>query len=461
MEHKEIGATVQRQREYFASGKTKEISFRTRQLKTLADVVEGNTRQILKALKDDMNKPPFEAYIAEITQVLGEIDLALKRINSWARPERVRTPSFLFLASSHIYSEPLGVVLIVGPWNYPFDLVLAPLVGAIAAGNCSIIKPSEISPNTSSLIAKMVTDNFDPSFLAVVEGGAEETSVLLSEKLDHIFYTGGGAVARIMMEAAAKNLTPVTLELGGKSPCIVEGDVDPEKAARRIAWGKFFNAGQTCIAPDYLLVNRVIKRELLENIKKWILKFYGEEPSGSPDYARIISDRHFTRLVNLLKGGNITAGGQADPETRYIAPTIIENVSPDDPIMQEEIFGPILPIIEYEELRDAISFVQSREKPLALYFFSNNKSDQERILRETTSGGGCINDTLVHFSNGLLPFGGVGASGFGKYHGKATFDTFSNRRSIVNRSFMFDIYLRYPPYRNTLKFVQKFIRYVT
>jgi aldehyde dehydrogenase (NAD+) len=461
MEREEVAGIIERQRDFFATGETREISFRIKQLKTLKRMLEGSTKPILKALKDDMSKPGFEAYVAEISHVQSEIDYAIGRIKSWAKRERVKTPSFLFIASSHIYHEPLGVVLIIGPWNYPLDLVLVPLVGAISAGNCAVLKPSELTSYTSTLIAKMIGENFDPSFVTVVEGGAEETQALLSEKFDYIFYTGGSVVGKLIMEAASKNLTPVTLELGGKSPCIVEADIDLDKTARRITWGKFFNAGQTCIAPDYLLVNKSIKKALVERIGQCIREFYGDDPSKSPDYARIVNDRHFNRLSNLLRGGDIVVGGQTDPATRYIAPTVVENVSSDDPIMLEEVFGPILPVIEYEVLGDAISSVRSREKPLALFFFSKNKADQKRVLRETTSGGGCINDTMVQYSNILLPFGGVGVSGFGKYHGKASFDTFSNKRSIVDRSFLFDVYLRYPPYKNALKLAQRFIRYVT
>ena len=461
MDSSDIKALVEKQRDFFATGETKDVAFRLMQLKTLRKAVEDNRRAIVEALRADLGKPPLEAYVAEVSQVQAGIDRAIKRLGSWTKPRRVKTPSFLFLASSYVYPEPLGIVLVIAPWNYPVDLVIEPLIGAIAAGNCAVIKPSEISANTSKLLAKMFADYFDPAYIAVVEGAADMAQALLEERFDYIFYTGGGAVGKVVMEAASRNLTPVTLELGGKSPCIVEPDIHLHHAARRIAWGKWFNAGQTCIAPDYLLVNRSIKEELLGEIERYIRVFYGEDPSRSPDYARIVSERHFDRISNLMTEGDVIVGGETDRETRYISPTIIDNVEPDHAVMQEEIFGPVLPVITYEDLGDAIATVTARPKPLALYLFSRDRGKQERVLRETSSGGGCINDTMVYYSNDSLPFGGVGASGFNKYHGKASFDTFSNMRSIVNRSFHFDIYLRYPPYKNHAGLIQRFIRLVT
>lgn len=461
MDDKDIGRLIRLQRDYFNSGATRDVSFRARQLDALRKAVFGNRSLILKALAEDMGKPAFEAYVAEISQVLSDIDCAYKRLHRWTSPRRVSTPGFLFPASSYIYPEPFGVALIIAPWNYPMDLAVSPLVGAIAAGNCAVIKPSEIAPSTAGAVAKIMGETFDPQYVAVVEGGPEVAKALLAERFDYIFYTGGTAVGRVVMEAASRNLTPVTLELGGKSPCIVEPDIDLDHAARRITWGKYFNAGQTCIAPDYLLVNRAVKRDLLEAIGGYIRQFYGDDPVKSPDYARIVSDRHFERIGRLMGAGEIVLGGRTDAATRYLAPTVIDGVSADDPVMREETFGPVLPVIEYGELSEAIEFVSSRPKPLALYFFSRDRRKQERVLAETTAGGCCINDVLVHFSNNRLPFGGVGDSGLGRYHGRWTFETFSNMKAVVRKSFLLDVYVRYPPYRNTLKWTQKILRHIT
>lgn len=452
---------VRAQRDFFETGRTKDLDFRREQLRVLKRAVMGNSSAILNALKEDMNKPAFEAYVAEISQVTSGIDYTLKRLSWWARPRRVHTPAYLFLASSHVYPEPVGVALIIGPWNYPMDLVIEPLTGAIAAGNCAVLKPSEIAPATAAVTARIIRENFDPAFVTAVEGGAGEAQALLAERFDYIFYTGGSVVGKVVMEAASKNLTPVTLELGGKSPCIVEPDIDVDIAARRITWGKYFNAGQTCIAPDYLLVNRRVKDALLEAIKGYITRFYGDDPKASPDYPRIVSDKHFERISALLGEGDIIAGGQTDAGTRYIAPTVIDNVTLEHKVMQEEIFGPVLPVIAYEDLQEAIDIVRSRPKPLSLYVFTRDRAKQERVMRDTTSGGACINDTMIHYSNPRVPFGGVGISGFGRYHGKWTFETFSNMKGIVDRSFLVDIYLRYPPYKNAQKLAQRFLRYIT
>jgi aldehyde dehydrogenase (NAD+) len=456
-----MGEIVEAQRRFFSSGATIDISFRREQLKALSGMVMRNKPAILKALKDDLGKPPYEAYLAEIAQVTSGVDHAVRRLDRWARPARVHTPLYLFPASSHIRPQPYGVSLIIAPWNYPMALVLEPLIGAVAAGNCAVLKPSEITPATADLVASMIAETYDPAFITTVTGGAPETEALLDEEFDYIFYTGGTAVGKIIMRRASEHLTPLTLELGGKSPCIVEPDADLEITARRIAWGKFFNAGQTCIAPDYLLVNEAVKVRLLEAIGAQVRHFYGEDPSASPDYARIVSDRHFERVTGLMTEGEIVLGGQTDAAQRYIAPTIIDRVEPRHRVMQEEIFGPVLPVIGYGELGDAIDFVNGMPRPLSLYFFSRDAAKRERIMRETTSGGACINDTMLHYSNPGLPFGGVGASGIGRYHGKFSFDAFSNQRAVVERSFLLDIYLRYPPYRNARKLVSRLLRYVT
>jgi aldehyde dehydrogenase (NAD+) len=448
---------VSQHRQFFNTGQTKKLAFRIEQLKRLKQLILNNESAIEAALKADLGKSDFESYATEIGLCLEEVKYALKHIKSWAKPQNISTPLNQFLASSKIHSEPLGVVLIISPWNYPFQLLISPLVGAIAAGNCAVLKPSEMAESTSRLLADIIPQYFDSSYISVLEGGKEITQQLLEEKFDHICFTGSTRVGKIIMEAAAKHLTPVTLELGGKSPCIVDADTPLDYTAKRITWGKFINAGQTCIAPDYLLVDRKIKHELLERIRKCIADFYGDNPERSPDYARIINHNHFQRLGELLKTGKIAIGGDTNSTERYIAPTVMDGVSWDDAVMQEEIFGPILPVLEYTDLSEAIALVNSQPKPLALYFFSNNKHYQQRVLRETSSGGACINDTLMHFASAALPFGGVGDSGMGSYHGKAGFDTFSHQRSVLNKSFLVDLPVRYPPYKGKLKLLKRLL----
>ncbi|WP_373530248.1 aldehyde dehydrogenase family protein [Nostoc sp.] len=451
-----IGNIIQNQREFFESGKTKDITFRIEQLKTLKQAIIESQQAIIQALKADLHKPEVETYITEIG-VIKEIDYALKHINTWTKPKKVAVSFDFFSYSARIYPEPLGVVLIIGPWNYPFNLIISPLIGAIAAGNCAIIKPSEIAFHTSHIIAEIIAKYFNPAYIAVVEGGVEASQKLLAEKFDHIFFTGGTAVGKIIMAAAAKYLTPVTLELGGKSPCIVDTEINLEHTLRRITWGKFINAGQTCIAPDYLLVDKKIKKDLIDGFKKCLKEFYGDNPANSPDYARIISEKHFDRLVKFLEDGEVIIGGKTQPSERYIAPTVIDNVSLEDSIMQEEIFGPILPIIEYTDIAEAIALINSKPKPLALYLFSQNKNLQKRVLQETSSGGVCINDTVMQVGVSSLPFGGVGDSGTGNYHGKASFDTFSHNKSVLKNSFWLDLKWRYAPYEGKLPLIKKLL----
>jgi aldehyde dehydrogenase (NAD+) len=435
---------VQQQRKFFQTEQTRSISFRLEQLTKLKQAIIDRQEAILQAAKADLGRPAFEAYFEIAT--LGEINLALKNLKTWAKPQRVNSPVDQFPASAWIQPDPLGVVLIIGPWNYPFQLMISPLVGAIAAGNCAILKPSEHAPHTSKVVAEMIANTFDPNYIAAVEGDANTSQELLAEKFDHIFFTGGSAVGRIIMAAAAKHLTPVTLELGGKSPCIVDSDTHLDRTAKRIAWGKLINAGQTCIAPDYLLVNRQIKDTLIDRIKHHIKDFYGENPAQSPDYGRIIHRKHFDRLIAFLDQGEIILGGDYNPDDRYLAPTLIDGVTWDDPVMQEEIFGPILPILIYDDLEEAIAQVNAHPKPLALYFFSNDRQKQERILQATSSGGVCLNDTVMQVSVSTLPFGGVGESGIGSYHGKASFNTFSHFKSVLRREFWLDLGWRYAPY---------------
>lgn len=461
MNQKQLLNIVNKQHDFFFAGTPKKITFRVKQLNILKKAIEENEDKILEALELDLGKPATEAYTTEIAVVLHEIDYALKKIKSWAKPKKVCTPFMLFPGSSYIYPEPYGSVLIIGPWNYPFQLAISPLVGAMVAGNCSVVKPSEVAPKTSRIIANIIREYFDPLYIAVVEGGVKETQMLLSQKFNYIFFTGGTYVGKIIMEAAAKQLTPVTLELGGKNPCIIDEDIDIEKTLRRIIWAKYLNAGQTCIAPDYLLIQKNIKSKLLLSIKTIIEEFYGKDPFKSPDYARIINEKHYFRLSELLKEGDIIIGGTTKLDSLYIAPTVIDNISWNNKIMGEEIFGPILPVIEYEDLNKVISLLHAKPKSLALYFFSKNKSKQEKILKEVLSGGACINDALGHFTNNKLPFGGVGDSGMGAYHGKASFDTFSHRKSVLKRSFFVDPQMKYPPYKTPLKYLKKVLKFIS
>jgi len=455
---------LQAQRSYFRSGATKSIEFRIQHLRALKNAISKHESEILEALHRDLHKPLLEAFTGEVGFIYDEIEYALRNLRQWARPQKVRTPLLQFRSSSEIYFEPLGVNLIIGPWNYPFHLMIAPLVGSIAAGNCAILKPSEISPATSRIIHRLISNTFDAQYLSVVEGGVAITQELLAEKFDHIFFTGGTEVGRKIMEAASKHLTPVTLELGGKSPCLVDVEVPIEKAAQRIVWGKFFNAGQTCVAPDYLLLPQSIEKAFLLEMQNAVMRFYTTDPFATSDYARVINSRHFQRLTHLLKQtrGQILMGGTQEETSRYLAPTLVTQVSWDDPLMAEEIFGPILPILTYSSLESAIAQISERPKPLAFYFFSENKSNQAKVLNEIPFGGGCINDTLVHLSNPQLPFGGVGDSGIGAYHGKFSFETFSHRKGVLKKSFFFDPDLRYPPYGkkklNILKRLMEFFR---
>jgi aldehyde dehydrogenase (NAD+) len=435
---------IHQQRDLFATGQTKPLRFRLAQLQKLKQAVLDRQDAILAAVKADLGRPEFEGYFE--LAALTETNIALKQLKTWMQPQKVATGIDVFPAKAWVQPDPLGVVLIIGPWNYPFSLVFSPLVGAIAAGNCAILKPSEQAPQTSRVVAELVQSIFEPAYVAVLEGDASVSQALLAERFDHIFFTGGSAIGKIVMTAAAQHLTPVTLELGGKSPCIVDADVNLERAAKRIAWGKFVNAGQTCIAPDYLLVDRRVKAALLPLLKQAIQGFYGERPMQSPDYGRMINARQFDRLVGFLADGQVITGGQFDRASRYIAPTILDQVSWDAPVMQEEIFGPILPVLEYDTLDQAIAWVNQRPKPLALYFFSNDTTQQQRILATTSSGGVCLNDTMMQVSVSGLPFGGVGSSGLGRYHGKYTFDTFSHFKGVLKRGMWLDLAWRYAPY---------------
>lgn len=441
-----ISATTGALRAHFETGATKPLSWRLSQLGALEHFLMEREQDILDALQADLGKPAMEAFGAEIGLPHSELRLARKKLGSWMKPKRVWTSLAAMPGRSYIYREPLGVTLIITPWNYPFQLVVLPLIGAIAAGNCVMIKPSEMAPNVSALLAKWLPRYLDPKAIQVMEGGVPETTALLREKWDHIFYTGNGRVGRIVMEAAAKHLTPVTLELGGKSPCIVDESADLDTTAKRIVHGKFVNAGQTCVAPDYVLVHDRVHDALINRMVSAIREFYGDDPQKSPDFARIIDERHHARLARLLREADVVTGGETDLADRYIAPTILKNVQEDASVMQEEIFGPILPVISVPSIDSAIAFVNRRAKPLALYAFARDKGAQDRILANTSAGGTTINHVWLHLSVPELPFGGVGESGMGAYHGRHSFETFSHRRSVLKKPTLADLPILFPPY---------------
>jgi len=421
----------QEQKAFFRSGVTRDINFRLAALKKLKEIVAANEKEILTAVYADLHKEEMDAYATEISGVYNEIRLAISNIRGWAAREKVTTPLFMMPSKSYIYKEPYGVTLIIAPWNYPFQLLMIPLVGAIAAGNTAILKPSEVSSHTAAVLKKVINSAFPSQYIHVVCGAALETQALLELPFDYIFFTGSIPVGKVVMAAAAKNLTPLTLELGGKSPAIVHESANLETAARRISWGKFINAGQTCIAPDYILVHESIKDAFIDELIKVILKFYGEDASAHPRYCRIINDRHFQRLAALIDGAKIVYGGKTNAADRYVEPTLLYPMGWNDLIMQDEIFGPILPIIPYNDLDEIIRRINQRPKPLALYWFGNNKAIRRRILQEISFGGGAVNNTIMHTVSHYLPFGGVGASGLGQYHGRSSFDTFSHSKSIL------------------------------
>ncbi len=450
----QITELLERQRKFFRAGKTLDLKFRLSQLKKLYYLVQEYENDIYNAIYQDFKKSKFEVYGTEIAQIQEEIKYFIRNLPKLVRPEKVKSSIASLPAKSYVYREPFGISLIIGPWNYPFLLIFKPLVGAIAAGNCAVLKPSELSSNASAVVKKMVESTFDEAFISVVEGGPDITQELLSKQFDFIFFTGSVKVGKIVYEAAAKNLTPCILELGGKSPCIVDKDANIDLAARRIVWGKFLNSGQTCVAPDYVLSHKSVKDPLLERMVFYIRKHYSEHPKQNGDFSRIINDRNFSRLNGLLNNGNKVIGGDSDQAEKYIAPTILENISWDDPVMQGEIFGPVLPVLEFEELDDALEKIKNRPKPLALYYFSNNRKKQQKILREVSFGGGCINDTLLQFGSPSIPVGGVGNSGLGSYHGKQSFLAFSNSKGIVKKSTLIDIPFRYPPYEGKLKWLK-------
>ncbi|MEW9797450.1 aldehyde dehydrogenase family protein [Alteromonas lipolytica] len=430
----------------FASGKTRSLDWRREQLSALERMLTENVDAIKRALDSDLKKCDMEAWTSEIGFLLNDIRHTQKHLGKWQKPRKVSTPLVAWPGSSYQLPEPLGTVLIIGAWNYPLQLVLAPYVAALAAGNCAVLKPSELAAATSTLLATLIPQYMDTSAVAVVEGAKDETTALLRCKWDHIFYTGGEAVGKIVMRAASEHLTPVTLELGGKSPCLVDKRTNLAVTARRIVWGKWMNAGQTCIAPDYVLVEREFMSALIDAIKAELKKQYGDNPLQSPDYGRIINARHLSRLQHYLDGVDVVAGGRVDEAGRGMEPTLVMDPPVDAAVMQEEIFGPILPIVPVASMDDAIERVRARPKPLALYLFTDDEQLQQRVLAQTSAGNVCINDTMLFMTNPELPFGGVGNSGMGSYHGQAGFDTFSHLKTVMKRSFALDVAFRYAPY---------------
>ncbi len=457
MTTEEMKAGVASMREFFETNSTKDPEFRINSLKNLRLQIRENEQLIMEALGNDLHKSPFEAYTTEVSMVLKEIDLHIRNLKRWSRTEFKPTPFIFWPSSSKIFKEPYGVVLIIAPWNYPFQLLFAPLVAAISAGNCVVMKSSPYVPAINKVMESIIINSFPKEHVSIFHGNRDVNKVLLEEKFDYIFFTGSPSLGRTVMEAAAKNLTPVTLELGGKSPCIIDSDADPAVAARRIVWGKTINAGQTCIAPDYLMVHEDIKETFVAEVEKSIREMYGENPQESADYPRIVSKKAMERLVGYMQEGDLVLGGKYDIAKKYFEPTIITDISDDAPIMTDEIFGPLFPLKTFFSIDDVIAFVKSREKPLALYYFTNNKKNVAKVLKETSSGGACINDTLIHIANHRLPFGGVGNSGMGMYHGRYGFETFSHRKSVAFSGFSIDIKLKYPPYKKKLDRFKRFL----
>ncbi|GCD76614.1 aldehyde dehydrogenase [Thermaurantimonas aggregans] len=449
---------LEKQKKYFSEGYTLAVKSRREALLRLKKSIELHESEILRALHTDLRKSEFEAWATELGIVYQEIQLHYKNLPKWAKGKRVPTNQLIhFWSVSRILPQPYGQTLIIAPWNYPFQLVMMPLIGALSAGNTAVIKPSEFTPTVASVIEKIISKTFDDSYVKVLPGGPEVSKALLELKWDKIFFTGSPRVGKIVYEAAAKHLTPVVLELGGKSPTIVTEKANIDVAARRIVWGKFINAGQTCIAPDYILVHRSIKEPLIEKLKEYIRKFYGQNPAENAEYPAIVNRSHAERITNYIRHSKVLYGGHADINRRYIEPTVVEATA-DQPVMQEEIFGPVLPILTFETVYEAIQFINERPKPLALYIFSEDSKEQDLILQKTSSGSAAINEVVMQVANDHLPFGGVGNSGMGNYHGKRSFDCFSHERSVLYKSTWIDIPLRYPPFGNKIKWVKNLLK---
>lgn len=437
-----------------------DINYRKQILQKLLDTIIKSEKEITNAIYNDFRKPEFEAVLTETNYVISELKSTIKKLHQWAKPQKVFPSLLNFPSSDYIISEPYGKVLIIAPWNYPFQLVLCPLVAAVAAGNQVVIKPSEFTPHTTAVICKIVSGIFAKQHVEVVTGGADAAEKLLAQRWDYVFFTGSVAVGKIVARAAAVHLTPVTLELGGKNPCIIDQTANLKLAAKRIVWGKFINAGQTCIAPDYLLVNQSVKSEFIACLISEIKNAYGENAELSPDYTHIVNQKNWSRLVGFLTNQTILYGGQSNESTNYLAPTLIDEPSLESELMKDEIFGPLLPILKYDSESELEQIILKYEKPLSLYVFSENKTFAKKIIHKFSFGGGCINDTVIHFSNDRLPFGGVGNSGIGAYHGKLSFDLFSHKKSIVDKATWLDLPMRYAPYKNKLHFIKKVLNWL-
>ena len=448
------------QKYFFYSGKSRDLSFIISKLQALKEAIIRHEDLIYEALHKDFKKSKFETYFSEIGIVISEIEMTIKNLKQWSKPKKVRSAALNFPSKDYIYNEPYGIVLVIAPWNYPFQLAVAPVISAIAAGNTVVLKPSELTSNTAQLIEDIIRSVFDSKHVKVIQGGVPETTALLEERWDYIFFTGSVPVGKIVAKAAAKHMTPVTLELGGKNPCIVDGSMDIKLTAKRLVWGKFVNAGQTCIAPDYILAHKTIKPKLIEELKLEIYKAYGNDASLSEDYPRIVNDKNLTRLSQMLEGVDVIYGGDIKKEDCYLSPTLIDEPSLESPVMADEIFGPILPILEYETMDDLKQIINRYEKPLGFYVFSKRKVFYKTMINSFSFGGGAINDTMIHFGNPRLPFGGVGESGIGAYHGRLGFDTFSHQKGITIKANWLDIPLRYAPYTNKLKAIKNAFKWL-
>lgn len=456
----QVADFIQESNFFYHTNATKDINFRIRQLRKLKESIKSYEKEILSALHKDLGKSEFEAYSTEIGFTLSSIEHMLKNLRRWAKPRKVKAPIHQYPSKTYVMYEPYGTVLIIGPFNYPFQLLIEPLIGAIAAGNCAVIKPSENTPTISALIKRLINETFEERYIRVVEGERETTTALIESSFDYIFFTGSVKVGKIVMKAAAENLVPVTLELGGKSPVIVDETANLDIAAKRIVWGKLINTGQTCIAPDYLIAHKAVKAQLIEKLKTTIISFYGKDASASPDYGRIVSTKQLDRLISMLQidKAKLIYGGSYNKDTLYMEPALIDNASWKDASMEDEIFGPILPIMEYTDLNAVIQMINKNPKPLALYLFTEDKTIEKKVLESVSFGGGCINDTISHVTSPSLPFGGVGNSGIGGYHGEDSFKTFSHRKSILKKSTRFDMKLIYPPYGNKVNLVRKVLK---
>lgn len=457
----DIEHLVRKQRDFFDSGKTLDVSFRIQALKRLEQAIVNHEEELYGALRADLGKSRAESYMCEVGLTLSELRYVERHVKSWSRNHRVRTPMAQFHGKSFTVQEPYGVTLVMSPWNYPVLLTLEPLVGALAAGNCCVVKPSAYSPATSGVMAGLIREAFPEEYVSVVEGGRQENQSLLNQRFDYIFFTGGVTVGKMVMEKASAHLTPVTLELGGKSPCVVDRTADLKLAARRLVFGKYLNCGQTCVAPDYVLAEESIKEEFLGYVKQEIVKQFGENPLENPSYGKIVNRKHFERLKGLMDADRekLVWGGTCEEETLRIAPTVLDKVTAEDAVMQEEIFGPIMPVLSVKNMDEARAFIKNREKPLALYIFTSDKRTEQRFLKEVPFGGGCVNDTIIHLATSNMGFGGVGNSGMGSYHGKKSFETFSHEKSIVKKYTWIDMPMRYQPYTKMKeKLVRMFVK---